>query len=186
MYEGQTYESIMERVLSRVSDSFDKREGSLIFDAAGPLSAELSLLYIALDYMLNCMYVDTAPRENLILLGRERGVLPSKATAAVGIGEFNIDIEIGARFSLEQYNYIVTEKIDTNQYMLTCETLGSEPNATLGTLIPIEYIAGLESAELTSISIPGVDEEDTEVYRARLIESYMYQAFGGNQIEYKP
>ncbi len=185
MYEDQTYEAIMERVLSRVSDSFDKREGSLIFDATGPLSAELSLLYIALDYMLNCMYVDTAPRENLILLGHERGILPSEASTAVGIGEFNIDVELGARFSLEQYNYIVTAKVDTHKFELTCETPGSEPNNTLGTLIPIEYIEGLETAELTSIIIPGVDEEDTEVYRARLIESFTYQHFGGNKIEYK-
>lgn len=185
MYEDQTYEAIMERVLARVSDSFDKREGSLIFDATGPLSAELSLLYIALDYMLNCMYVDTAPRENLILLGRERGILPTDASAAVGIGEFNIDVEIGARFSLEQYNYVVTSKVDTHKFNLTCETPGSAPNNTLGPLIPIEYIEGLETAELTSIAIPGVDEEDTDDYRARLIESFTYQSFGGNKIEYK-
>lgn len=185
LYEDQTYEAIMERVLNRVSDSFDKREGSLIFDATGPASAEISLLYIALDYMLTCMYVDTAPRENLILLGRERGILPVDASAAVGIGEFNIDVEIGARFSLEQYNYIVTSKIDTHRYYLTCETLGTAPNATLGALIPIEYIDGLTTAELVEISTPGRDEEDTEVYRERLIESFTYQSFGGNIIDYK-
>lgn len=185
LYEDQTYEAIMERVLNRVSDSFDKREGSLIFDATGPASAEIALLYIALDYMLTCMYVDTAPRENLILLGRERGILPVDASAAVGIGEFNIDVEIGARFSLEQYNYVVTSKIDTHRYYLTCETAGTAPNATLGALIPIEYIDGLTTAELVEISTPGRDEEDTEEYRERLIESFTYQSFGGNKIEYK-
>lgn len=185
LYEDQTYEAIMERVLNRVSDSLDKREGSLIYDATGPASAEIALLYIALDYMLTCMYVDTAPRENLILLGRERGILPVGASAAVGIGEFNIDIEIGARFSLEQYNYVVTSKIDTHKYYLTCETTGTAPNATLGSLIPIEYIDGLTTAELVEISTPGRDEEDTEEYRERLIESFTYQSFGGNKIEYK-
>lgn len=185
LYEDQTYEAIMERVLNRVSDSLDKREGSLIYDATGPASAEIALLYIALDYMLTCMYVDTAPRENLILLGRERGILPVGASAAVGIGEFNIDIEIGARFSLEQYNYAVTSKIDTHKYYLTCETTGTAPNATLGSLIPIEYIDGLTAAELVEISTPGRDEEDTEEYRERLIESFTYQSFGGNKIEYK-
>jgi len=185
LYEDQTYEAIMERVLSRVSDSFDKREGSLIFDATGPTSAEISLLYIALDYMLTCMYVDTAPRENLILLGRERGILPVDASAAVGVGEFNIDVEIGARFSLEQYNYVVTSKIDTGKYYLTCETTGAAPNGTIGTLIPIEYIDGLATAELVEITTPGRDEEDTEEYRQRLIESFTYQSFGGNIIDYK-
>lgn len=185
LYEDQTYEAIMERVLGRVSSAFDKREGSLIYDATGPASAEIALLYIALDYMLTCMYVDTAPRENLILLGRERGILPDEASCAVGIGEFNIDLDIGTRFSIEQFNYIVTSKIDTHKYYLTCETAGSEPNATLGDLIPIDYIDGLTSAVLTSIEIPGKDEEETEVYRARLVESFTYQSFGGNKIEYK-
>lgn len=185
LYEDQTYEAIMARVLARVSDSLDKREGSLIYDATGPASAEIALLYIALDYMLECMFIDTAPRDYLIMLGKEHGILPTEATNAVGIGEFNIDVEIGARFSLEQYNYVVTQKIEDHSYYLTCETAGSAPNGTLGMLIPIEYIDGLETAELTSIAVPGKDEEDTEVYRERLVSRFTYQSFGGNQIDYK-
>ena len=185
LYENQTYENIMGRILGRINPSFDKREGSIIYDATGPASAEIAQLYIALDYMLTCMFVDTAPRENLILLGRERGILPDEASNAVGIGEFNIDLEIGTRFSIEHFNYTVTSKIDTGKYYLTCETAGSEPNTILGDLIPINYISGLTSAKLTSIEIPGKDEENTEAYRARLTESFTYQAFGGNKVEYK-
>ena len=41
MYEDQTQEVIEARVLARIPDSLDKREGSLIQTAIGPVVAEL-------------------------------------------------------------------------------------------------------------------------------------------------
>ena len=36
------YEELMERVLARVPEGIDKREGSLIWTAVGPVCAELA------------------------------------------------------------------------------------------------------------------------------------------------
>ena len=36
-----TYEQILERMLSRVPNTFDKREGSVIFDAIAPSAYEI-------------------------------------------------------------------------------------------------------------------------------------------------
>ena len=36
MYENVTYELLLERMLGRVSDKFDKREGSVIWDSHYP------------------------------------------------------------------------------------------------------------------------------------------------------
>ena len=33
MYENQTYEAILRRMLERVPEQIDKREGSIIYDA---------------------------------------------------------------------------------------------------------------------------------------------------------
>lgn len=41
-----TYREILERMLERVSDKFDKREGSVIFDTHSPTAIELELLYV--------------------------------------------------------------------------------------------------------------------------------------------
>lgn len=41
-----TYNEILERMLSRVSDKFDKREGSVIFDTHSPTALELEILYV--------------------------------------------------------------------------------------------------------------------------------------------
>ena len=54
----------------------------------------------------------------------------------------------------------------------------------LGTMIPIEYIEGLETAELTGVLIPGEDEEDTEALRKRYFDSFNEKAFGGNVQDY--
>ena len=46
MYEALTFEAILERMLGRVDDSFDKREGSVIYDALAPAAVELQLSLI--------------------------------------------------------------------------------------------------------------------------------------------
>ena len=41
MYESQTFDVILKRMLDRVSNSLDKREGSIIYDAAAPAANEI-------------------------------------------------------------------------------------------------------------------------------------------------
>lgn len=36
LYENMTFENIMDRCLSRVAASIDKREGSVVYDAIAP------------------------------------------------------------------------------------------------------------------------------------------------------
>ena len=51
------YEDILSDTLNRVSDDFDKREGSMIFDAVSPVSVEMVHLYIALEYKIGRAHV---------------------------------------------------------------------------------------------------------------------------------
>lgn len=48
----------------------------------------------------------------------------------------------------------------------------------------MEYIKGLQTAELTEILIPGEDEEETEDLRKRYFDSFNESAFGGNRADY--
>lgn len=186
MYESITYEEILNRMLARVSNKFDKREGSVIWDTHSPTAIELQILYIELDTILRESYGDTASREFLILRCRERGISPYEATKAVLKGIFvpaTIDV-IGKRFNIGDVNYIVTEKLADGEYKVQCETPGSTGNQFLGSMIPIEYINGLQSAELTEILIPAEDEEETEDLRQRYFKSFEQKAFGGNAADY--
>lgn len=186
MYEDTTYEVLLERMLGRVPDKFDKREGSVIWDTHSPTAIELQILYIELDTILKEAYGDSASREFLILRCRERGIYPHEATHAVLKGVFapsTVDVT-GQRFNIGDINYVVTGKIADGEYQVECETAGKTGNQFFGTMIPIEYINGLQSAELVEILIPGEDEEETEDLRKRYFASFGENAFGGNRADY--
>ncbi|MBQ8793797.1 MAG: baseplate J/gp47 family protein, partial [Clostridia bacterium] len=184
MYEDKTYEAILKEKLSNVASALDKREGSIIFDALAPNSIESAMIYVALDSILNETFADTASREYLVRRCAERGITPLPAVAAVGIGVFNTDAVIGQRFSCDKYNWLVTDTTDDGRYYLTCETAGADPNSYTGKLIPIDYIEGLTTAELTEIVINGEDEEETETLRLRYINSFNNQSYGFNRAQY--
>lgn len=186
MYEKETYEVILERMLSRVSEKLDKRPSSLIWDTHSATAIELQILYIELEYLIKNSYGDTAAREFLILLAKDRGLSPESATKAILKGEFTpADIDVtGERFNIGDMNYVVLEQIAPGQYKVQCEKEGAVGNQYLGNMIPMDYIDGLQTAELTEILIPGEDEEDTEVFRQRYFDSFTEQSFGGNRADY--
>lgn len=188
MYEDQTYEEILERSLARVSTDVDKTEGSVIMNAIAPTSAEHAQIYIELDGIIKNAYADTAIREYLIKRCKERGITPDEATPAILKGEFNKEIPIGSRFSLDELNYKAIEYIGSTEgvysYQMECETLGTGGNKYFGELSAITYISNLTDATLTELLIPAKDEEDTEALRARYEASFSSTPYGGNQQDY--
>jgi len=179
-----SYEDLLVQKLSNVPTQ-DKRETSLIYQATAANTAETAqILFTLLNYE-NQMFADTAPRENLVRRAAERGLSPTPATKAIRKGVFNIDVSIGARFSQEEYNYVAIEKIENGIFKLECETVGEVGNFETGQLIPIDYITGLETAQLTDLLIPGENEEDTETFRSRYFNSFESVSFGGNRADYK-
>lgn len=114
------------------------------------------------------------------------------ASPAVYRAEFNIEVPVGTRFSCEDLNFVVTARMDPEEdtetglsHQVTCETPGAAANNYGGTLIPVEYVQGLTHAELVELLIPGDDEEETEAFRQRVLDSFQSQAFGGNQADYR-
>lgn len=191
MYENMTYELILDRLIQRakeVNPSIDFREGSVMYMTLAPVAMEIMNMYIECNSIMNETFADTASRDYLIKRAAERGITPTSATQAIlkaVTTPASLDIPIGSRFSLEKLNYKVTEKIADGQYKVVCETFGEEGNAHFGKLIPIQYIDGLETAELVEVLINGEDEEDTESLRKRYFQSLEAEAFGGNKMDYK-
>jgi len=186
MYENMTYEVILQRMLDRVPDTMNKREGSIIYDALAPAAVELTLAYLQFDMVLNEAFGDTASRDYLIRRAKERGLTPKPATKAILQGEFtpaSIDV-LNKRFNLGSLNYVVTELIAPGIYKVQCETEGIIGNQSLDDIIPIDYIEGLETAKLTQVLIPGEDEESTEAFRTRYFASFGEKSYGGNVTDY--
>lgn len=185
MYEAMTYEVILQRMLARIPSGFDTREGSVIYDAIAPAAAELAQMYIALDVTRDLTFIQTSSNTYLDALAAEFGLSRIQATKALVTGFFNINIPVGSRFSGGELNYKATEKISEGIYLLECETSGTAGNAYIGRLIPIEYIDGLQSAEITEISIPAIDTETDDALKARFFESIRGGAVDGNILQYK-
>ena len=190
MYEAQTYEAILARMLQKalsINSNLDTREGSLVWYGDAPAAVELQNLYIALDTVLNETFADTATRPYLILRAAERGLSPQPASPAIlqmAITPTTLFLPLNTRFSIGELNYYVSADRGSGNYELTCETAGEAGNNYTGTVIPIEYVDGLETCKITSVLVPGEDEEDTELFRQRYLNSLNAQAFGGNQIDY--
>lgn len=191
MYEQQTYDAILNRMLARVPGDVDKREGSIIYDALAPAAAELAQMYVELDINYNLSFADTATGDFLSRITAQFGVNRQPATAAVrkglfyGSGSAPMDVPIGSRYSINGLNFIVTEKITTGSFRLECETAGVVGNQAFGALLPIVGVSGLVSAELADVLVPGEDEETDESLRARYYETVNEPAFGGNVADYR-
>lgn len=192
MFEEQTFEEITSRMLSNVDDKFDKREGSIIYDAVAPTAIELAQFYAMLDMVLDEVFADTASYYFLIKRAAERGLLPKEETNAIlkmTVTPQTAAIVPGDRFNLNELNYVVVKAIDdeAGSYQVECETAGTVGNQQLGECLPIETtneLNDLETATLTEVLIPGEDEEDVESFRERYFASFGNESFGGNKTDY--
>ncbi|MFN2745838.1 MULTISPECIES: baseplate J/gp47 family protein [unclassified Bacillus (in: firmicutes)] len=184
MFENQTFEEIMERMLDRVSADIDKRENSVIWNALAPAAAELAVSYIWLDQVLNLVYADTAEGEYLDRRAAEAGIARYQASKAIWSGEFTEGVSIppGTRFFLEDLYFTIRE-----DGKLECETAGTSGNANLSgqPLLPLDTIPGLEKAVMGTLEIPGREEETDESLYERYLVRVRREAVSANQLHYK-
>lgn len=191
MYETQTYSTILSRMLARVPDTIDKREGSIIYDACAPAAAELAQIYAELDTNYSLSFVDTASGEYLSRRTAEFGVNRNIATPAVRLGQFFnagntlMDVPIGTRWSIGNLTYLATQRISLGNYRMTCEAFGVIGNQQFGALLPIDYVDGLARAQLGDVLVPGEDEETDDALRQRFYDAVNEPPFGGNVADYK-
>ncbi|WP_125153091.1 baseplate J/gp47 family protein [Clostridium rectalis] len=192
MFEEQTEEAILTRMMNRISNDLDKREGSIIYNALAPAAQEVAKMYSDMDYFLKCTFVSPdMPDEYLDLRVAEEGLKREMATSSIKKGYFYneenqlIDIPLNSRFSIEDFNFIALEKISTGIYKMQCEATGIEGNSITGPLIPIEYIEGLSIATLGELIMPGEDVESNESLYDRYIEHLNEKPYGGNIADYK-
>ncbi len=189
MYE--TYEELMEKKLNMIERNIDKRQGSIIFDALAPNSAETAKMYADILMLQDRSYGDTATGEDLTRRVAERGVIRKPAVKAVLVGEFfdsdnnYFDVSKGDRFSYNDIYYTVISRVSQGVFLLECEKSGNIGNFYSGEIIPVGFIEGLAKAQIKEIYSDGEDEEDDNSLRKRYMESFNSESFGGNISDYK-
>jgi uncharacterized phage protein gp47/JayE len=158
MFENDTYNNILERALRNVPSTVDKREGSIIFDTLSPIALELANIYMSMDAILDSAFAETATRQYLILIAKERGLSPEEATPARLKAEFNFRVyneeydgeyvQIGDRFNLDSLNYKVIEQLtnDTGSTITVTDSDGNSIKVAKGEVIPGVWEVECETA----------------------------------------
>lgn len=185
MYEHQKFEDILKRMLGRVSNDVDKREGSIIYNTLAPIAAEIAQVYADLDTFIKLTFAHTSSGEYLSYRTAESGIHRRPASPAVRKGIFDAEIPIGSRFRGGNVVYKVIEHINGHEYRLEAETPGVIGNEHFGRLLPVENIPGLTTALLEDVLVSGVDEESDEALYQRYRDEINATRYGGNIAQYR-
>ena len=198
--EQYSYAYLMSEALQRVPDTVDKREGSIIYDALAPACYVLAEYYMNLRDMVINTFISTAEGEWLDLKVEELGLYRKQATVAEKRADFAsedgpMEVPIGSRWSTisttEPLIYRVKAEIKANgvavpgAYVLEAEEAGTKGHLYTGNLIPVDFIQGVASAEMTTTILPGEDVETDAALRSRYFDALGTSSFGGNFADYK-
>lgn len=191
--EKYTKKKIEAELLGRVPDSIDKRQGSIIQTALGPVAWYLEGIYMLLSQVQENAYAGSAVGEFLDYIVAERGLTRKNATAAVRKGIFDVEVSEGSTFKTingaNSVIFTVGKQISAGDqeyvYELTCQSPGTIGNSYSGNLLPVTAIADLKTAVLGEILIPGSEEETDASLRERFFETFDVAAFGGNIAAYR-
>lgn len=198
MFDNRDYDTLMDEVLERVDDKFDKREGSLLYTMAGPVIMELVQLYADLDSMFDQTYARTADREYLIERCRDGGIKPIEGTPAkirITVTPADVNLGIYPVFQIGDQKYIIRDNpISSGVYLMTASENGTAGNKSSGPILPVNTfidgetvttIPGLQKVEFTALEEFGTDDETTESLLQRYLETFDSDERTGNMDWYR-
>ena len=190
-----TMENLLNMLLSRIPDTLDKREGSVIYDALAPAAHELASLYESMANQFEQCFIETATGNALDMRCGELGVTRRAAVKAIRLGYFYdesnapYEVTVGMRFATidgsNSINFQVMEQVESGVYHLEAETAGASANAYEGELMALQYTEGLAKAEIKGEPvIDGSDAEDDDTLRARYFYHITDEPANGNCAQY--
>ena len=190
-----TLQGIIDMAMTQVPAEFDRRTGSVIYDTIASVAVPLLYLAMEANQIEEATFIDTTYGEYADRLVADKAITRYQATKAIKKGKFETEkgaatnIPNGTRFSAVDSTdgliYTVTGAMETpGEYMLECEVPGTIGNSYYGPLLPLSYIDTLASAEIIGDYAEARDVETDEDLKARYIEEYKRNSFGGNVAQY--
>lgn len=194
MFEQQTFENILSRMLEDISDEIDKREGSVAYDMLAPKAAELAQAYIELDNVLNFGFAATSYGNFLDMKVSEVGIFrrpASKATGSIILKpSSNEEIHIqqgtvvytdtGVRFLIDENVVLNGEDRTVN---IIAENSGISGNVPTNSIINID----LSDVECTNNgpTTGGIEAESDSSLLERYYVKVRTPGISGNKNHYK-
>lgn len=195
LYTDETFDTIMERMLARLPDDIDKREGSVVYDLLAPAAVELEQAYMEMDNVLNIGFIDTTYGEYIDRRAAEQGLTRKAAIKATGLAVFSgpddMLIPTGTRISTDTPVYFVTTADATvvggvATVPLEAETGGVSGNVTVGAITTVlDDLSGVVSVTNTEALTGGVDAETDAELIERYIEKVSRPITSGNKYQYE-
>ena len=196
MFENETYEAIMARMLAQFPDTMDKREGSVLWDLLSPKAAELAQAYIQMDNVINLGFASTTYGEYLERRALEQGLTRKPATFATGYvtvtAPEGTPIPQGTRFSTDDETPVYFKTLEDAvvganplQIEVQSETAGTPGNVNAGDItIVVGDLAGVASVTNDEEFSGGYDEESDEELYNRYYEEVSRPSTSGNKYDY--
>lgn len=194
IFEAQTPEAILARVLGRMDTVLDTREGSYAYEQAAPLAVELSGVYMAMDELLSAFYIDENSGKYLdehariFDMTRRAG---SAATAPVTFtGSTGASIPAGAAFfTAAGLEFALAEDVtlEDGAGAGTLEAVepGAKYNVAAGDISQmLRSVAGV-TAFSAGAAAGGTDPESDEALFARIDDRRRHPPASGNPAYYR-
>jgi uncharacterized phage protein gp47/JayE len=196
-FENETFDVIIERMLARLPDDIDKRQGSVVYDLLAPAAVELELAYAEMDNVLDFGFIDTTYGEYLDRRVAEQGLTRKEALKATGYVTFNglVDAEVPEGTQLANSDEIPVYFVTTESVVLTNGTGkvaveavegGSEGNIAANQISVVEGdLQGIVSVTNEEPFTGGLAEETDEELIERFFDRVRRPITSGNKYQYE-
>lgn len=198
MYEDQTADVVLERMLANTTGDIDEREGSVLRDLLALSSIEFGRAYSELSKMASLFFSlsDDMPRELLEEKVALLDIYPKEAVAASGVltitGPSNTLIVSGTRVSTLDETpiyYKTTETVTIPEsgvvsVLIVAEVAGVSGNASANSITRL--VETLEGVSVTNESefVDGLDIESNASLYTRYMEKKTQTSSSGNRSDY--
>lgn len=208
--QNSSEDEIHGKMLDNLPEDIDKSEGGFPWDFTRPTAIEISELkeYVLVE-VLKSLFPSTCEESYLLdLHGNSRGITRREAVNATGsvtvTAAAGTVIPLGYIFSTEAdddgntVSFISTEEVTVDSSGICKVPVEAEEGGAEGNVLPNTVVlqVGDETGnildDITAVTNPesmsgGLDEEDDDDYRERIVEYYQSQdiSFVGNLADYK-
>jgi uncharacterized phage protein gp47/JayE len=189
---SKTRDEWMNMILNAIPNTYDKSEGSFIYDAVAGVATVLEDFSVEQDINLDLAFADTAYGEYLERITSALGVTRKPGTKATTIltitGTDGTVIPVGSRFFAGDIVFVATEeKVIVNgvaNVAVECEQVGAMGNVSANTITSFDPIAGVASVTNEIAVTNGVEPESDDELRQRYYNRVRQPSTSGNIYDY--
>ncbi len=197
MYEDQTFDAIMARLLAAIppDSGLDTREGSFIYDSLAPAALELAQAYIEMDNALNLGFAQTSSGRYLDYRAGEFGLTRKAAVSATGqvavTGTPGTPVAAGAIFAtgagvqFQTTGQVILDQTGRAAADVQAVVPGASGNVAAGMInqIPVG-IPGVNSVANAGAATGGADQESDTDLSGRFLQHAQHPISSGNIWDY--